>query len=174
MGLSLTTANIFVTQANVGQFFDRVVQTLNNPDLSLTIANLITVNLLSLANKTGKTIENLITPTNLITTAQLFYDKKINNQGVQTILEKLSENPTSSVEDIINTHNLWQITDDTTIAAFVDIVLEKHPQVVAQYQQGKTQALDFLVGQTMKESRGKGNPQKIRAILIQKLQTPNS
>jgi len=31
-----------------------------------------------------------------------------------------------------------------------------------------------LVGQTMKESRGKGNPQKIRAILIQKLQTPNS
>ena len=174
MGLSLTIANIFVTQANVGQFFDRVVQTLNNPDLSLTIANLITVNLLSLANKTGKTIEDLITPTNLITTAQLFYDRKINNQGVQTILEKLSESPTSSVEDIINTYNLWQITDDTTIAAFVDIVLEKHPQVVAQYQQGKTQALDFLVGQTMKESRGKGNPQKIREILIQKLQTPNS
>ena len=89
-------------------------------------------------------------------------------------MEKLSENPTSSVEDIVNTHNLWQITDDTTIAAFVDIVLEKYPQVVAQYQQGKTQALDFLVGQTMKESRGKGNPQKIREILIQKLQTPNS
>ncbi len=171
MGLNLATANIFVTQPKVGQFFDQAVQIANNPSLSPTIANLITVNLLSLANKKDKPLEDLITPNNLVATAQLFYDKKINNQGVQIILENLADQPTASVNDIVSTYNLLQITDETTLSAFVDVVLEKHPQVVAQYQQGKTQALDFLVGQTMKESKGKADPQKIREILIKKLQT---
>ncbi len=170
MGLSLQTANIFVNQIAVGNFFDEVIGSSSDLDeIRKTIANIITVNLIASSDKLQKPINELISIKNLIALARLFNQKKINNQGLQIALEILFENPEMEAEEIVATRGLMQVTDDTVLEAFVDIAIQNNPKVVEQYKQGKTQALDFLVGQSMKESKGKGNPQRFREILIEKL-----
>jgi aspartyl-tRNA(Asn)/glutamyl-tRNA(Gln) amidotransferase subunit B len=174
MGLSHQTANTFVTQIEVGNFFDEVIGTSSEiDDLRKTIANIITVNLIATSTKLEKPISDLVSAKNLVALARLFADKKINNQAVQTTLEVLQENPDYEAEEVVATRGLMQVTDDTALGAFVDVVIENNPQVVEQLKSGKTQALDFLVGQCMKESRGKGNPQKFREILQQRLSSNN-
>ncbi len=170
MGLSLQTANIFVNQIAVGNFFDEVIGSSSDLDeIHKTIANIITVNLITFSDKLQKPINELISVKNLVALARLFNQRKINNQGLQTALEILVENLELEAEAIVAARGLMQITDDTILEAFVDIAIQNNPKVVEQYKQGKTQVLDFLVGQSMKESKGKGNPQRVREILIEKL-----
>ena len=88
---------------------------------------------------------------------------------MQTALEILADNPDAEAEEVVTTKGLMQVSDNRALLAFVDVVVENNPTPVEQYKAGKGQALDFLVGQCMKESRGKGNPQRFREILIEKL-----
>jgi aspartyl-tRNA(Asn)/glutamyl-tRNA(Gln) amidotransferase subunit B len=62
------------------------------------------------------------------------------------------------------------VNDEGALVAIVKKVLESNPQSVADYKSGKEKAFGFLVGQAMKESRGKGNPQVINKLLKDELQ----
>lgn len=170
MGLSMQIANTFVTQASVGNFFDETIGSSSDLEpLSKTIANMIAGNLIACSIKTNKLLGDLISIKNLIALAKLFLDKTINNQALQTTLEILIENPEYEAQEIVATRGLMQVNDDTSLSAFVEVSIDNNPQVVEQYKSGKTQALDFLVGQCMKESRGKGNPTRFRELLIERL-----
>jgi aspartyl-tRNA(Asn)/glutamyl-tRNA(Gln) amidotransferase subunit B len=70
---------------------------------------------------------------------------------------------------VIEARGLKQISDEAAIAALIDEVLRDNPTQVAQYRQGKEQVLPFFVGQVMKKSRGKANPQRVNALLREKL-----
>ncbi len=70
---------------------------------------------------------------------------------------------------IIRERGLEQISDDGEISAIVDGVIAKHPKPVADYQAGKQEALKFLVGQAMRETRGRANPATLTEILKAKL-----
>jgi aspartyl-tRNA(Asn)/glutamyl-tRNA(Gln) amidotransferase subunit B len=70
---------------------------------------------------------------------------------------------------VIEARGLKQISDEGAIAALIDEVLRDNPTQVAQYRQGKEQVLAFFVGQVMKKSRGKANPQRLNALLREKL-----
>ncbi len=173
MGLSLQTTNTFVTQIEVGNYFDEVIGFSGEIDhLRKTIANIITVNLIAHSVKLDKPIDSLVSPNNLIALAKLFHEKKINNQGLQTALEVIIGQPELEAEEIVATRGLMQVTDDRALMAFVEVAIENNPQPVEQYKAGKAQALDFLVGQCMKESRGKGNPQRFRELLKENLGSP--
>ena len=74
-----------------------------------------------------------------------------------------------SAAAIIDTRGLKQITDTGAIDAIVDAVIEEFPEQVAQYRDGKTKVIGFLVGQVMKRSQGKANPQQVNARLAEKL-----
>ena len=70
---------------------------------------------------------------------------------------------------IIEKKGLKQITDDSAIEAIVDEVLAANPKSVEEFRGGKDRALNALVGQVMKESKGKANPQQVTDLLKQKL-----
>jgi aspartyl-tRNA(Asn)/glutamyl-tRNA(Gln) amidotransferase subunit B len=71
--------------------------------------------------------------------------------------------------EIIKEKGLVQITDNSAIEQIVDEVIAKNPKELEQYRAGKTQLLGFFVGQVMKTSGGKANPQAVNEILKRKL-----
>jgi aspartyl-tRNA(Asn)/glutamyl-tRNA(Gln) amidotransferase subunit B len=72
-------------------------------------------------------------------------------------------------EHIIAEKNLGQIEDDSEIEKIVAKVIAENPGPVADFKAGKQAALQFLLGQVMKESRGKVEPKKASALLAEKL-----
>jgi aspartyl-tRNA(Asn)/glutamyl-tRNA(Gln) amidotransferase subunit B len=74
------------------------------------------------------------------------------------------------VETIIKERGLEQITDSASIAALVDEVVAANPEQAQQYRDGNTKVLGYFVGQVMKASDGKANPQQVNAALREKLE----
>lgn len=84
------------------------------------------------------------------------------------VLEELFENPTDP-EDIIKEKGWIQISDEGAIKEVVARILENNPQSIVDYKNGKDRALGFLVGQAMKETKGKANPQMLNKMFLEEL-----
>ena len=72
--------------------------------------------------------------------------------------------------EIVKEKNLVQITDTAAIEKAVENVLGNHPKQVEEYLNGKEKVMGFLVGQIMRETKGKANPQIVNEILKNKLE----
>ncbi len=72
-------------------------------------------------------------------------------------------------ETIVKEQGMLQISDESELSSIINKILENNPQSVEDYKNGKTQAMGFLVGQAMKETKGKGNPQLINKMLKEML-----
>ena len=93
---------------------------------------------------------------------------KINNNAGKKVLQEMFKTP-EDPEAIVKRLGLVQVTDEGAIEAVVDKVLEANPQSIEDFKNGKSRAFGFLVGQVMKEMKGKGNPQIINELLNKKL-----
>ena len=74
-----------------------------------------------------------------------------------------------SPEQAIRTLNLEQISDFQTLTPLVDEVLARYPALVKDFRAGKAAALNALIGRAMRSSQGKGDPGRIRELLLEKL-----
>ena len=84
------------------------------------------------------------------------------------VLEELFKNPRDP-EKIIEEKGWIQISDESAIKEVVNKILEANPQSIADYKAGKDRALGFLVGQAMKETKGKANPQLLNKMFLEEL-----
>jgi aspartyl-tRNA(Asn)/glutamyl-tRNA(Gln) amidotransferase subunit B len=73
------------------------------------------------------------------------------------------------VDAVINTLGLKQVSDDGALLAIIDAILAANQDKVAEYKSGKDKLFGFFVGQTMKESKGSANPNKVNDLLKQRL-----
>lgn len=191
LGLSIQTANTLVTQNELGSYFDTIesisdTQTTHktkktsqsqdnnstNATRAQTIANIITIYLKPLSEKYETSLTSIITTQQLLTLAELLDTKRINNQGLQKILDLLASTPeteTVEIEEFAQRHNLLQINDDSILSSIVEAVIVQNPVPVADYKGGKEQSIGFLIGQCMKQSKGSGNPQMFRDLLVEAL-----
>ena len=110
-------------------------------------------------------------------------DKTISGKIAKTIFDLLwkahtetnASGITVSVESsldadaLIEQQGLKQVTDSSQIEALVDKILEDHPQQLNDYRSGKDKLFGFFVGQVMKVSQGKANPEQVNEILKKKL-----
>lgn len=92
----------------------------------------------------------------------------INSSIGKKVLVELFENPRDP-EDIIKEKGWIQISDEGAIKEVVLKIIEANPQSVADYKAGKERALGFLVGQAMKETKGKANPQMLNKMFAEEL-----
>jgi len=84
------------------------------------------------------------------------------------VLEELFEEPRDP-EEIIKEKGWVQISDEGAIKEIVMKILENNPQSIADFKAGKDRALKFLVGQAMKETKGKANPQMLNTMFLEEL-----
>src|SRR3546814_20981656 len=74
-----------------------------------------------------------------------------------------------SADDIIKAKGLVQITDESAIVAAIDDVMAKNPGQLAEYRAGKDKLFGFFVGQTLRATQGKANPDALNRLLKEKL-----
>jgi aspartyl-tRNA(Asn)/glutamyl-tRNA(Gln) amidotransferase subunit B len=110
-----------------------------------------------------------------VTAAQLaklvsrIQDGTISNNAARQVMDVLWSAPESTVDAIIDAKGLKQMNDTGALAKIVDSVLAANPKNVEEYRAGNAKALNALVGQIMKGSQGKANPQQVNDLLRQKL-----
>ncbi len=92
----------------------------------------------------------------------------ISSTIAKKVVEELFENP-ESPSKIIQEKGWIQISDEGAIKEIVKTVLSSNPQSIADYKAGKERALGFLVGQAMKQTKGKANPQMLNKMLIEEI-----
>ena len=95
-------------------------------------------------------------------------DNTISGKIAKTIFEALW-NKEGDVDDIIEKRGLKQVTDMGAIEKLIDEIIAAHPEHVADYRSGKDKLFGFFVGQAMKASGGKLNPQQLNDLLKKKL-----
>jgi aspartyl-tRNA(Asn)/glutamyl-tRNA(Gln) amidotransferase subunit B len=95
-------------------------------------------------------------------------DKTISGKIAKTVFEAMYTQQ-GSADDIIERAGLKQVTDTASIENLIDEVLVANPHQLEQYQAGKEKLFGFFVGQVMKISKGKANPQQLNELLKKKL-----
>jgi aspartyl-tRNA(Asn)/glutamyl-tRNA(Gln) amidotransferase subunit B len=99
-------------------------------------------------------------------------DGTISNKIAKDIFSQLWASPQPSadaIDQIIETQGLRQMRDDGALAAIVEEVLAANPKSVEEFRAGKEKAFNALVGQVMRASKGKANPQQVNEVLRAKL-----
>ena len=137
------------------------------------VANWVLGELSGALNRSGLEIgESRVAPDQLAALLDRIEDGTISGKIAKEVFETLW-NEGGDVGQIIESRGLVQITDREAIEALVDDVVAAYPEQVQQYRDGKTQVLGFLVGQVMKASRGKANPQQVNQALRARLDSPD-
>ncbi len=110
-----------------------------------------------------------ITAENFAELIKMVYKNEINSSAAQTVLEEMFKtggDPSHIVED----KDLKQVSDAGELESIVDKILKDNPSAVEDYRAGKENAIKFLMGQVMKETKGKANPPMVMRMLKNKMQ----
>jgi len=109
-----------------------------------------------------------VTPENLAELVTLLFENKINSSAAQAVLSKMLEtggDPSQIAEEL----DLMQISDDSALKEIVNLVLKNNESAISDFLAGKDKSLQFLIGQVMKETRGKANPKMVEEIILSKV-----
>ncbi len=167
-GLSRYDANVLTSSRELADYFESVVKATGSSDPKLC-ANWVMGDLLGALNKNGLDItESPISPESFAQLLKRIIDKTISGKIAKTIFEYLWKGE-QDVDSIIEQQGLKQVTDLTAIEAIVDKIIQDNPGQVAEYRSGKDKLFGFFVGQVMKASQGKANPDQVNEILKSKL-----
>jgi aspartyl-tRNA(Asn)/glutamyl-tRNA(Gln) amidotransferase subunit B len=165
--LSSYDASILTVSRELADYFEAVVQAVGGePKLC---ANWVMGELAGALNKEGKGIESSpVSPQQLSGLIKRIADKTISGKIAKTVFEAMYTQQ-GSADDIIERAGLKQVTDTASIENLIDEVLVANPHQLEQYQAGKEKLFGFFVGQVMKISKGKANPQQLNELLKKKL-----
>jgi aspartyl-tRNA(Asn)/glutamyl-tRNA(Gln) amidotransferase subunit B len=166
-GLSDYDATLLVNTKELAKFFEATVELGATPK---AVSNWILGDISKVMNEKDITIDEVgITPKELSDLINEIEKGNISNTAGKTVFEELL-NSNKNVAEIIAEKGLVQVNDESEIADMVNRVLALNEKSIADYKKGKTNALGFLVGQVMKESKGKANPQIINKLVREKLE----
>ena len=166
-GLSSYDAGIITSSRDMAEYFDAVVAEGADPKLA---ANWMMGDLSKNLNSEGKGIKDSpVDAKRLGKMIQLIEKGTISSKIGKEVFKTMWKSP-DDPEKIIKDKGLVQITDTKEIEAIVDSVIAANPKPVADYKSGNKKAIGALVGQIMKQTRGKANPQLVNQLLAQKLE----
>jgi aspartyl-tRNA(Asn)/glutamyl-tRNA(Gln) amidotransferase subunit B len=112
--------------------------------------------------------ESEITTAQLVELLKMLQDKKITTKAGQRIIEQLPHNP-KMPGLIAEEMGLVGVVEDDTVMAAVKQAIDENPEAVSDYFEGKSKALNFLVGQVMRLTRGKADPSKTNQMVVEEL-----
>ena len=164
--LTEKAANFVTGSKYYSILFEDATKVSNNPK---TVGNLIMSDIARILNEREEEPESLKFGGAELGELVTLIDKgTISSAIAKKVLEELFENP-KMPSKIIEEKGWVQISDEGAIKEVVMKVLENNPQSIADFKAGKDKALGFLVGQAMKETRGKANPQMLNKMFLEEL-----
>ena len=168
-GLSSYDAETLTTTRATSKFFEDAVAA-TGKDSAKLCANWVTGELAAHLNKTDMPIEaSPVSAAQLAGIIRRIADNTISNKIARDVFEALWAGDGKDADAVIEAKGWKQITDTGAIEALVDEVLAANQKSVEEYRAGKEKAFNALVGQAMKATRGKANPQQVTDLLKKKL-----
>jgi aspartyl-tRNA(Asn)/glutamyl-tRNA(Gln) amidotransferase subunit B len=165
-GLSDYDANVLVSSREMAEYFETVATIGGDAKLA---ANWVTGDLQALLNKRNADIaDSPIQAPRLGSLIARIKDNTISGKIAKTVFAAMIDDRLS-VDEIIDSRGLKQVTDSGEIEKLIDAVIASSPDQVEQYKAGKQQVIGFLVGQAMKLSKGKANPGQVNQLLREKM-----
>ena len=166
-GLSDYDATTLTQSREVAAYFEAAAQACGQPKL---VGNWIMGEVSRRLNLAEADISACpVTPAQLAQLVTRIQDGTISNNAARQVLDALWSEPQGTVDAAIEAKGLKQMNDTSALEKIVDAVLAANPKNVAEFRAGNAKALNALVGQIMKGSQGKANPQQVNALLLQKL-----
>lgn len=166
-GLSDYDSSLLTADKATADYFEAVVQ--DGIDAK-TVSNWILGEIAKKLNEEGISIEHIpVTPTALAALLRLIQGGTISGTMAKQVLPEMWSTQ-KSADEVVKEKGLVQITDTNALEEIVQKIIDANPQSVADYQAGKKKAIGFLVGQIMKETKGRANPGMVNQLLQQKLQ----
>ncbi|HRD49226.1 MAG: Asp-tRNA(Asn)/Glu-tRNA(Gln) amidotransferase subunit GatB [Candidatus Competibacter sp.] len=166
-GLSAYDAGVLTASRELGDYYEAVVAALGGePKLC---ANWVTGDLAAFLNKDNREIaDSPVSAVRLAGLLRRIQDQTISGKIAKEVFEALWAGE-GDADAIIEKRGLRQITDTSAIEKVIDGVIAANPDQLAQYRAGKDKLFAFFVGQVMKASKGKANPQQVNDLLMEKL-----
>lgn len=157
-------SNIIVSSKYLSDLFEAATKVCNNPK---AVSNWIMTDIIRVQNE--EDIEKMPFTAEELGKLIVLIDKgTISSSIAKKVFEELLENPRDP-EEIIKEKGWIQISDEGAIKEIVQKILEENPASIADYKAGKDRALGFLVGQAMKQTKGKANPQLLNKLFLEEL-----
>lgn len=165
LGLSPYDASVLVAEKESADFYEKVAK---GRDGKLA-ANWVITEYFGLLNKSGQSMEDfVITAEKLGGLIDLISDNTISNRLAKDVFALMVETGKDAAT-IVEEKGMRQVTDTGAIEKVIDEVMAANPDKVAEYRSGKDKLFGFFVGQTMKASGGKANPNAVNELLKKKL-----
>ena len=168
-GLPLYDADLLTADRALADFYEEVVRLHPNPKAA---SNWIMSELLrELRGEPAAVVNSPIRPNHLAALLRLQDEGTISGKIAKELFERMArtgEDP----EAIVREEGLVQVADSAALSKVVEEVVAKHPQAVSDFREGKKQSLGFLVGQVMRATQGKANPQLVNQLLLERLAPP--
>ena len=166
-GVSEYDARLLTGSRFQAAFFEEAAKSSNQGKL---VANWMNGELAATLNKDGLELaQSPITAPILAALVDKIADGTLSSKLAKKAFEAMWAEPNSTIEQIIEKHGLVQITDTGAIEAMVNEVLANNAKAVEQYKSGNEKALNAIVGQVMKASKGKANPTAVQGLVKAKL-----
>ncbi|AWM73379.1 MULTISPECIES: Asp-tRNA(Asn)/Glu-tRNA(Gln) amidotransferase subunit GatB [Lactobacillus] len=166
-GLKEYDANVLLQTKESSDFFDKTVAAGADPQLA---ANWMNTQVNGYLNDNRVELADIkLTPENLAAMIKLIKDGTISSKIAKKVFAETIANgtdPKKYVED----QGMVQLSDTSVLEPMVKEVVDNNPQSVEDFKNGKDRAIGFLVGQIMKQTRGKANPKVINQLLNDELQ----
>jgi len=167
-GLNENDATLFANDIDLADYFEKVLiaQTSLPPKM---IANWLITDVTGALNQHDINITNC--PIDADALAWLLvrvHDNTISNTMAKQVFADMW-NQQGSADDIIKAKGLEQISDNSELEKMIDDIIANNPNQVEQYRAGKEKLFSFFVGQVMKMTKGKANPQAVSELLKRKL-----
>ncbi len=167
--ISEYNAEILTRDKKLAEFFEKSVSEVMALDsggekIAKLTANYILTEIRKYLDEKTTIADLKLTPENFGQLISIVANGKINSTAAQIVIAEMIKTG-ADPEHIIAEKNLAQLEDESEIENIVKKIIEKNPEPSNDYKSGKQKALQFLMGQTMKETKGKVNPQRAEELL---------
>ncbi len=168
LGLSEYSAQLLVDDRSLCDEFEEGLRTSQNPK---SFCNWLTVEFIGRIKDSGKTLrESGIQTAHIAELVNLIEKGSITGKIAKSVADDMVARPGTSPREIIQTNpDYTPMTDMTLVEEIVARVVKENPESIEDYKKGKEKAFQFLVGQVMKETRGKAPPEVVRDLIQKKI-----
>ncbi len=164
--LPLYDAQVLTSSKSLAAYFEAAAKQFARPKL---LSNWIMSELMRELNRNDREIEDCpVSPQDLAELVRMLDSGVISGKIAKAVFDEMFSSGRSA-QSIVDEKGLLQVSDQDEIESAVDLVLSENPKEVSQFRAGKDKLFGFFVGQVMRKTKGKANPQIVNEILRAKL-----
>lgn len=166
LGLSDYDCNLLISNKDISDYFDKLLKTNVTPKLA---ANWVIVDVQAILNKENISITDfIVSPEHLGSLIKLIEDKEVSNKQARDIFSKMLEKD-QDPREVMKSLGTTLISNENELTHIICATIDKNPQSVIDYKNGKDRAVGFIVGMVMKATQGKADPRITNRLVVEEM-----